>query len=377
MSAGPARRPPAALMSLLLCAALALAGCAQLTDIHDRSLIFGLGLDEGPAHGTVTLSAQAMHPQPGGGGGGGGGGSGGGGGGGGGSGEWKTLTASGQTLSAALGHLQAQTDRQVFLGQLGIVILGSSLARQGTLHNVDALVRSPQVAETTPITVVDGAASQFLQEGDREQVAWRVRSFVTKPRLGVSVLSNPLWHFMTQSLDLAGATYAPLFAGNRSGEGLRFLGTAVFLRGRMVDTLGLRETSALAWMVKREGFGGVTIGSDGNEFHVELHNVRAHWDVSDPSAPHLYVSASGEVTASPGQTLADRPKGMRQQVASEMARELSETLLRLQADGTDLVGIGERLRERGTLPSGPWPQRFSQLHLTVAVRVHLVPGKVR
>lgn len=239
MEPSKATRGRRLLLGVLLAVLVGLAGCARLTDIHDRSLIFGLGIDEGPQHGMITLSAQAMHPKEGGSAG--GAGAAGGAGGGGSSGDWKTLVTSGSTLSGALGHLQAETDRQVFLGQLGIVFVGTSLARQGALHDLEALVRSPQVAENLPLAVVEGRADAFLQAGTGEQVAWRARNFVTKPFTGLSVLPNPLWHFMSQSLDLAGASYAPLFAAAPESEGLRFVGTAVFLEGRMVDTLPPRN----------------------------------------------------------------------------------------------------------------------------------------
>lgn len=285
--------------------------------------------------------------------------------------------ASGSTVSEALGHLQMESSRQVFLGQLGIAFLGTSLARAGVLHALDALLRSPQVAENLPIAVVEGRADAFLQGGTQQPVAWRVRSFVTTPRAYLSALPNPLWHFMAQSLDLAGAAYAPVFATAPGAEGLRYVGTAVFLQGRMVDTLSPKESTALAWLIKREGFGGVTIGTDGNEFHVALRGIRAKWNVSNPSRPRLSVSATGEVTASPGRSLADRPSGMRQLVAREMTTEIADVLHRLQGDDADLLGIGERLRENEHRPPGPWSMNFARLSFTVSVQVILVPGKVR
>ena len=374
-SRASARRPLRWALALALLLALSLTGCAQLTDIHDRSLIFGLGLDEGPAHGTVTVSAQAMHPSEGGGTPGGGGTTGGGGGAA--SSGWKTLVASGSTLSGALGQLQAETDREVFLGQLAILFIGEGLARQGALHDLDAMVRSPQVPENLPIVVAEGRAAAFLQAGTKQQVAWRVRSFVTKPRAGLAVLPNPLWHFVTQSLDLGRASYAPVFAGNPGGEALRLVGTGIFVAGRMVDVLPTKESTALAWMISRTNLGGVTLGSDGNEFHVAIHNVRARWNVSEPTSPLLQLNATGEVTASPGGTLASRPQAMQKEVAHEMEVQLLDVLHRLQADGADLLQIGERLRERGSLPPGPWSSHFADLRFRVRVKVHLVPGKVR
>ncbi len=358
----------------LLILALTLAGCARLTDIHDRSLVFGLGIDQGPHRGMITLSAQALHPPEGGTG---GGGTSGGGGGGGKDGAWKTLVASGPNVSEALGHLQMQTSRQVFLGQLGIIFLGTSLARAGVQQAVDALLRAPQVAETLPIAVVAGRADAFLQGGTHQQVAWRVRSFVTTSRAHLAVLPNPLWHFMSQSLDLAGATYAPLFVADPKGEGMRYVGTAVFLQGRMVDSLSPKESTALAWLIKREGFGGVTVGTDGNKFHVAVHGIRAKWNVSNPSRPRLSVSATGQITASTGRSRADHPSEMRKSVAREMTTEITDVLHRLQSDRTDLLGIGERLRERQHLPPGPWSLNFARLTFAVSVRVLLVPGKVR
>ena len=370
---GSRRRTTILVLGVLLVVG-ALSGCAQLTDIHDRSLIFGLGIDQGPQRGMITLSAQALHPPEGGTG---GGTATSGGGGGGKGGEWKTLVSSGSTVSQALGRLQAQSSRQVFLGQLGIAFLSASLARQGVLHQLDFLVRSPQVTENLPITVVEGRADAFLQGGTQQQVAWRVRAFVTRARANLAVLPNPLWHFMAQSFDLAGATYAPVFTAAPGAEGLRYVGTAVFLQGRMVDTLSPEESAALAWLIKREGFGGITLGNGGNEFDVALHGIRAKWNVRDPSAPRLSLSAIGEVTASPGRSLADRPSGMRQLVAHEMAAEIADVLQRLQGDKADLLGIGERLREQGSLPPGPWPTNFARLRFTVSVQVLLIPGKVR
>ncbi len=221
------------------------------------------------------------------------------------------------------------------------------------------------------------AGRACLQGGTQQQVAWRVRSFVTTSRAHLAILPNPLWHFMAQSLDLEGSTYAPVFAAAPGGEGLRYIGAAVFLQGRMVDTLSPKESTALAWLIKREGFGGITVGTDGNEFHVALHGIRTKWNVSAPSRPRRSVSATGQITASAGRSLASRPSEMRQLVAREMTTEIADGLHGLQSDHAGLLGIGERLRERQHLPPGPWSLNFARLRFAVSVRVLLVPGKVR
>ncbi len=375
MSAAAARRGRRARALAALAALLILlTGCAQLTDISQRSLIFGLGVDDGPQPGMVTLAAQAMHPAPSGGG---GGGSTSGGGGAGGGAEWRTVAAHGQTLSAALSQLQAETDRQVFLGQVAVLFLGTPLARAGVLHDMDVLLRSPEVPENMLVAVVEGQAVSFLQSGTKRQAAWQVLRFLHQPRVGQAVLANPFWHFMSQSLDLATATYAPAFVPNPAGEGFRFVGTAVLVGGRLVDTLSPTATDALSWVIQHGQFGDVSVGSRGEEIHIAILGVRAAWDLSEPTLPVLRVTATGQVTASPGTSLADRPRQMTQLLEQAMTAQLEGLLERLRADGADLFGIGEGLRERGSLPPGPWTANFKTLHFAVSVRLHLVAGKIR
>jgi hypothetical protein len=378
MSAGAAtRRRRACTVAALAALLLVLTGCAQLTDISQRSLIFGLGLDDGPEPGMVTLSAQAMHPNLGGAGGGSTTGGGGGGGSGGGSTGFRTLAVHGQTFSKALSQLQAETDRQIFLGQVAVVFLGAPLARAGVLHDMATLLRSPQIPENMQVAVVEGRAVSFLRSGTTRQGSWQVLRFLQQPRTGQAVLANSFWHFMSQSLDLATATYAPAFVPNPAGEGFRFVGTAVLVGGRLVDTLSPSETDALSWVIHHGPFGGASVGSRGEEIHIAVLGVRATWDLSEPTLPVLRVIATGQVTASPGTSLADRPSQMTQLLQQAMTVQLEGLLHRLRADGADLFGIGEVLRERGALPPGPWPAGFKTLHFAVSVRLHLITGKIR
>ncbi len=324
----------------------------------------------------VTVSAQAIHPQEGGGSG--GGGTAGGGGGGEHSTMWKTLTAQGATLSGALSALQAKTDREVFLGQVALIVLGTALARQGTLRDLDTLVRSPEVAEIVPLVVAQGRATTLLQQGTSQQVAWRLRTFVTKPRANLAVLENPLWHFLAQSYGLGRASYAPLFApAAGGGEGFRYLGTALFIAGRLRDTLPPQTSAALAWIIRRNDFGGVVAGGAEQQFHVAVRAVRAHWNLADPRSPLLTLAVTGDVTAARDETLVSQPRQMKALVARQMEAEVAALVRRLQADHADVLGLGERLRQRGALPRGPWPAAFARLRVRVRVRVRLEPGKVR
>lgn len=371
------RNRAARAFSLIVAVALVVTtGCAQLTDIHDRPLTLGLGLDAGPMPGDITVTTQGLHPAAVGQGGGGGGGSPAGGGGGG-SVKWTDISASGRTLGAALAHLQQNTDRQLYLGQVAVILFGTSLAKKGTLHDLETVFRAPEVAETVQIAVVQGEASGFLEKGLKEQASQRVATFLRVPHPYQAVLANPLWHFTAQSLALGAATYAPMFAPVKDKEGMKYVGTAIFVHGRMVDELSPQESAALSWLLKRGGLGTVSLGTGADEMTLSLRTAGVIWNLRDATHPHITLHVRGEVVSSPGRSWSDQPATIRKDVSHEMTTELEAVLTKLQADQADLLGVGERLRERGALPPGPWGPHFAQLHFSVSVHLRLVPVKVR
>jgi hypothetical protein len=47
---------------------------------------------------------------------------------------------------------------------------------------------------------------------------------------------------------------------------------------------------------------------------------------------------------------------------------------RLQAAGSDVLGLGERLRERDPAAVRDWPRSLRRMRIELRVRVRIVPG---
>lgn len=368
-------RSPRPLVLLVLCLSLAAAGCEQLNDQGQRVALDALGIDAGPQPGSVTVSGQFLrapiaHMNTGGGSGGGGGGATGA--------SWKTVSGSGPSVPAALGEVQRSVALALNLGQVGAVLVGDTLARRGILPELESLLRNPDVGEITQVTVATDSAQELLTKGETDEVGIRLREFPElRDGTRVGVLANPLWHFLSQSLGVEGASYAPVFAPDPGGYGLRYAGTGLFRSGALVDVLDPTSAQPLVWMIRRTQYGNTSVSVGGRQFSLEVRRCVMRLDLTEPERPVVRLFMRVRVAAASGGLLPTEGTGLEDQLAPVFAARALTVIDRLQADGTDVLGVGERLRERGELPAGPWSRNFPKLQVSVSVRVQAELGKAR
>jgi hypothetical protein len=380
--AGPPRPGPAlrrlALGAALLAAAMTATGCTQLLSINEDALVVGMGLDAGPGRGQVTTTLQWPHHGPPGGSSGGGALGGGGGGGGGGGSQLLTLGATAPDVAAAVSRVRAETDQRVTFFVTDLVVLGQDLARRGAAEPLDYLWRSGDFPETADVVVARGSAAGLLASPFPGGISVELARRLARAQFtDLGSIPIPIWRFLARTTAAGEAAWAPVFAPTAAG--FRAAGTALFAGDRMTGLVSQEETGALGWLLKSGGFGdlvlpGVT-GPDGEPVALRVRARTLRAAAVDATRARLRLDLLAEVSLGWRLLLQSRsPAALEAEAARQATRDVRAVLDRLQAAGSDVLGLGEVLRERDPAAVRDWPRSFRRMRIALQVRVRIVTG---
>jgi len=369
-AAGPGKGGRLALCALVAAAAAACSGCTQLLSIGETGVVVGLGVDAGPG-GEVTATADLYHyPNPGGGGGG----------------PSSSplqpvqvfLQGSGPDLAAAVTAIQAQTDVFVDLWSTSALLLGEALAERDVRPALDDLLRSGRFALPTQVAVVEGAAGALLGEasipgGPSVDISQRL---VRAEATDIGSIPIPFWQFMSRVLTPYRAAWAPVVAA--TAQGYRATGTAVFQGGRLAGMLDPQQTEALGWLLKLGGFPPLSFTRpDGTLVTLRVIGRRRRIAAEGPGVGVVDVTLNTTPQDAPGLQLLSPQNIQTVEDEAQVAAtaDLRAMLDRLQSSGSDVLGFGERVRERDPGAVGQdWPSVFARMRIQIEATVRVEPS---
>lgn len=358
----------------LVLAALATSGCTQFLSIDEDALVVGAAVDTGTTPGSVEATLQWYHPSvaPSAGSGA--------------SGSTSatstlvTLRGDGPDVSRALDKIQGQTEQELSFLVTTVLLVGDTLARQGVNGPLNFFWRNPDVSETAFVAVTRGPAANVLEAPTPGGTAFSLYRFLTISGASTTpCVPIPFWRFMALANTPYAAAWAPLF--EEAPSGYRSAGTAVFRGDRLADELGLDDTKVLTWLLLSGGYQDLSLppGQAGpGPVDLRVNSRRLHWTVADPYHAVLRLDLNTQIDLGRGVRLLDASPttvARLQSVAAAEARSRVEAVIgRLQRDRTDILGVGERLRQADPAAVAGWPEKFAQMEITVDVRVRVVPS---
>jgi spore germination protein KC len=366
---GRAARAGLLLVILPLCV-----GCTQLLSVNEDALVTGVALDAGTQPGQVAVAMQWVHPpspasSASGGGLGGGGGNGGS--------QVTTVTGSGPDVAEAVAGIRAQADQNIVVFSVNLVVVGDALARRGLAGPLDYVWRDGAFPETAQFTVARGSAAKLLATHYPGGTAFELsRRLVRSGGSDTGSIPIPVWRFLARTDASGEAAWAPVFAP--TGKGFRADGTALFAGDRMTGEIGQGGTAALGWLIKEGGYGdlllpGVVSAGEPVALHVRSRRLRV--SVPGPTDAQVQLTLSTEVRQGAGLLLQNRsPARLEAEASGQARRDVRAVLDRLQAAGSDVLGLGEVLRERDPAAVRDWPRSFRRMRIALQVRVRIVTG---
>lgn len=356
-------------MSRLLALAglcLALAGCGIATAIDNRALAIGLGVDPAPG-GENLYTFQVPSPQSLGGSRGGGN-------------SFYFPAARAHSLAQAIGRVEDMTSRDIYLGQLQVILISVKLPPAQRQHFLTEIRRIGETDRTEWIALADGSAAELLvpPKGQEELPASFYQTHFSCRGCQSTDMSIRTWR---AEADLASPGLTALLPVVRSRGGTPDIArVAAVQRGGMPLVLSEADSQALMMLLGRMTKGAIRVETpDGPAVvrSLSAHARRKARLVGGRLELADQVTLYGEVASQPFGVVHLTAPAL-QRIAQATAERLRDQALavvaKTQARGVDALAFGRQLYmhdANGYMRVRDFAEAYRRARVDVQVRVQL------
>ncbi|MGE5559223.1 MAG: Ger(x)C family spore germination protein [Bacillota bacterium] len=285
-------------------------------------------------------------------------------------------TADARRLSPAYLDMQSREEHALFMGQCRSVILGEAFARRGILPAMDFLNRQARFPPSAQIMIAAPSAEavlniQWLEVEFHDQ---NIRSFVSN--IQNPIISFKKWMLFRNIEDPLADPILPVIRPSDDNHTIKFIGTGVFNRDRMVGMLDVQESVLLGILLNNKKTPQVSI-----PFH---HNIPSSFTLMRGKTEitacfkknrilfAIRIRLRGFLNELGGlrhHLSPEKIEMMENKSASYLRRRFILLLRRLQSMGSDPLELGYYYRiRRGDKFSIPdWRRRYPEADFKVNV----------
>ena len=366
---------------LAMAAGLCLSGCWDQTELNDRAIVVGSGLDWRDRAPSIIVTEQIVLPQ--------------------GVSAKSALSqnsiavsASGTGVLNAMNKIQSYLSRKNFISHRRVFFVGEAMAKHGLLNVLDEMTRNPDVRLRSDAFVVRDATAQDVL---------RLRSPLEKiPSLGAvrsrhllgAATGTSFLDFLIAAADETDFATLPvvrvrqegLILGQREEDILQFIGRAVFSKDlRLIDYLTVNEATYRLWVlgVLKSTTLTVPLPRNSGEMAVDVRRFRSkvmvNWTTGIPNFD-IRLMAAGSVIENPTTLDLKRQtivKKVEQAMGVTIARRTWKMIHKVQTrDHADIFQFGHdvlrRYPGRWNTVKKDWPAIFSAANVTVHCDIALL-----
>lgn len=237
------------LMIMILSISTILTGCWDLVEVKDRSIISAFGIDKSEEDGKMILTLQTIIPskistpakssaetKP----------------------TVRVVVKTAESLSEALKNYAMQSERETYLMQNRIIIIGEDVAREGLAPIMDFFMRHINSYQGAWILICKGKASDILKwNSDVERIPADFIVGLIKTRNYLSSSSVEDVHSFVRKISSKSTSPATSLIGLTKADGVsneaRLHDIGVFKKDKMVGVLEGIESAGYAWINNEQG----------------------------------------------------------------------------------------------------------------------------
>lgn len=324
---------------ILLANLISLSAC--YSDIDQQIMVSGLAIDEGKNGKKYHVSVETVSPS---------------------SGEIESnlLEFDGDTIFQTLRNMVEISSKKLYFGHCKAIFISEKLAKQGIGELLDFILRDHEARAEMDVIItkgckakdainVDGVFSPIIAYKVDELFDSKDKGFGNAPSVQTYEVYNEI-----NTEGVAPAIPAVEIVNVEDAKDLRFCGTAVFDKDKLVGYLDARETKNLSIIDNEIKTGLLTYesGDDKNAYtSYEIFGNKSKRDLEFNSDNNVKVNISvktkvgiGETQSVVDFTKSDQVKKMEQELESKMEEDLYKLISKSQTElGSDIFGIGRQI----------------------------------
>ena len=361
-----------------------LIGCWSRRELDTLSIISAIGIDKSEEDGKLSVTFQIIKPSalkgsssseaaPSG------------------STGVLVLTSTGYTIIDAARNATMQSDRKLFFPQNKVIVVGEELAREGINPLLDFLNRDPEQRRSSWLLVAKGKAHDIIN-AKHEQVNIPAEAIVnmikssSNTSTAVKVDINEFIKNLTNpGSDPIACRIEMIQDDKTKNQKMRFTGTSVFKRDKLIGFLDQYETRGLNWVLGKVVSGIILVKSPLDENKdVALEIIRARSKITPEILNNdiktiVEVDAEGNLAEQLSEvtlTNSEMFKKLEQRMAQVIKDEIQLVLEKAQKEwGVDIFGFGKAVHRKypqvwKKLQSN-WRELLSEVNVEIKVKAKI------
>jgi len=291
------------------------------------------------------------------------------------------------SVFSSITGLQGNTSKDIFYGQLKVLVINTEIAQRGILEVIDLVQRHPEIPPQMVIVLTKGKAADILKAelSSNEVPAFAIHDSLLSPDKYDAVYSLRVWQIARSIINGSEDVFIPFIYFDQQEKALTIQGLGVFHQGRLAGELSDIETRMFGLMTGRARNAHPSL-SFGNKGWGTFRNVSACSQVriefndapirNQPLTFLVKVHAQGllvELTSGKAQLNIKEINNMQKKIEGALRNQMIETLRHLQQLNADILGFGELLRaERPKIWSHlNWEEEYPRIRVKVAVKFQI------
>lgn len=333
---------------------LLLSGCWDVQELKDSAFIIGMGIDvhdkgielsllevmtdplaEGEGQGS-TVSGNA---------------------------NTRVVSASGPTIAHCIEILRGEMEKRISLSKIRFIAFNEDVLKKGIRHHMNFVIRHNEVDKVSYVVATKQSARELLK-GEKGMLY----PFLKIERQSPLLHTVKTWEMVPQLLTEREGTIMPLI---QLGEDkIENLGASLLSLEKQVLTVNPEMVRSIN--ILRDRNVKKTKWIIGDELAFEFRRVRTKWHV-ERNRVVIRVKLNGWIIQSKTLDPLKKRVNWEHRLAMVIAKDLKKVLQLTQEHGVDILGVGEKFRQKNWDTSN-WSERFKELTFDIEVDVKILSG---
>ncbi|MBH0164848.1 Ger(x)C family spore germination protein [Fictibacillus sp. 7GRE50] len=291
------------------------------------------------------------------------------------------LKAEGETVQETIDRSQNEVQYPLVTGQLRIALFGQKLAEKGLFPFIDTINRTPEIANTIQLAIIEGEASELLsiKKYGKENIALYLSDMIIQNakigELPTSDLSIFSYNYHNDGND----PYLPLL--KKEKDKIKINGVGLFKDDQLITTLPIKDVFTLKMLVERFKMGTHQYKINENEF-VVINNIKStpHYKVKiNKGTPEFNIQI--KMGARVQEYRGNRPltanqnkvKELQMQITRKIEQDAARIIKLLQNNGVDPIGLGSKYEAHyRDFDLKKWEEQYPDVKVKVNVDLEVI-----